>query len=317
MKNLPQFVVAFLIAVASESLFATEPPITAITFSPDATSVVTTSQSGIRVHRWPDLEVQQTIKPSAANLHAIAFSPDGTKLAVGGGNPSEIGLVEVFFWPDGKTIATFDGHEDSVRSVVWKNDQSLFSTSIDREIKLWQLDKADALATLSGHSRSVNAACFTDDGKVLVTAGDDQSVRVWTAESGTLIRSLTQHTKPVHALAMRPAHTGLPMLASASADRTIRFWQPTIGRMVRYIRLPSEPLDIAWTPDGSLLVAACEDGSVRIIDPIEVAIKHVDHAIDGWAYSVAVHPTENVALAGGTNGQIRRIQIPTAAEPSK
>ena len=36
------------------------------------------------------------------------------------------------------------------------------------------------------------------------------------------------------------------MVASASADRTIRIWQPTIGRLVRYVRLEAEPLSIAW-----------------------------------------------------------------------
>ena len=84
------------------------------------------------------------------------------------------------------------------------------------------------------------------DGKTLVSAGVDQSVRVWDLESAKLIRSLNQHTKPVHALALRPTEVGLPMVASAAGDRTIRLWQPTIGRMVRYVRLDAEPLNIAW-----------------------------------------------------------------------
>jgi WD40 repeat protein len=80
-----------------------------------------------------------------------------------------------------------------------------------------------------------------NDKKTLVSAAIDQSLRVLDAESGELDRSLDQHTGPVHALALRPAHKGLPMLASAAGDRSVRIWQPTIGRMIRYARLESAP----------------------------------------------------------------------------
>ena len=72
-------------------------------------------------------------------------------------------------------VATFDDHYDSVRSVAWPDDSRLLTTSIDREIKLWDLEKkAKALLTYKGHSRSVNAVCLLKDGKTLVSAGVDQ-----------------------------------------------------------------------------------------------------------------------------------------------
>ena len=127
-------------------------------------------------------------------------------------------------------------------------------------------------------------------------------------ESGTLIRTMNQHTKPVNALELRPVRDGLPMVASAARDRTIRFWQPTIGRMVRYIRLDSEPLNIAWTNDGDRVLATCVDGRVRIIDPVEVTVTQDLPAINGWAYALAMHPHDRSAAIGGINGQIWRIE---------
>ena len=289
-------------------VYAAKPPITAVAFTPDGASIVAVSQSGLHVHAWPKLDWQRTIEASAPNLHCVAFSPSGKHVAVGGGSPSEEGVVEVFSWPEGKSVARTNDHHDSVRCVVWQNDARFLSASIDREIKLWDLqEKANCVLTLKGHSRSVDALCLVKNGKTLVSAGVDQSVRVWDMESGKLVHSLNQHTKPVHALAVRPAESGLPMVASAAGDRTIRFWQPTIGRMVRYVRLESEPLNIAWTSDGSRIVASCVDGRVRVVEPDEVKVTQTIQVIDGWAYSVAVHPTDGSIAVAGSHGKLCRV----------
>lgn len=292
-----------LIAVANE------PPITDLAFTPEAKHVVAVSQSGIHLYAWPELDHKRTIRTSTSNLHSIAFSPNGKYLAVGGGAPSENGVVEVFSWPKGEPITRFDSHNDSVRSVIWQDNDRLLTASIDREIKLWHLEKeTNSILTLKGHSRSVDAICLIGNGQTLVSTGADHSLRVWDMESGTLIRTMNQHTKPVNALELRPVRDGLPMVASAARDRTIRFWQPTIGRMVRYIRLDSEPLNIAWTNDGDRVLATCVDGRVRIIDPVEVTVTQDLPAIKGWAYALAMHPHDRSAAIGGINGQIWRIE---------
>ena len=297
------------VLITSLSVVANEPPITALAFTPEAKQVVAVSQSGIHVYSWPELDHKRAIRTSALNLHCLAFSPNEKYLAVGGGAPSEEGVVEVFSWPEGEPVTRFDSHKDSVRSVIWQDNGRLLTASIDREIKLWHLEKeTNSILTLKGHSRSVDAICLIGNGQTLVSTGADQSLRVWDMESGTLIRSMNQHTKPVNALELRPVRDGWPMVASAARDRTIRFWQPTIGRMVRYIRLDSEPLNIAWTNDGDRVLATCVDGRVRIIDPVEVTVTQDLPAIKGWAYALAMHPHDRSAAIGGINGQIWRIE---------
>ena len=132
----------------------------------------------------------------------------------------------------------------------------------------------------------------------------------WNTETGRLRRSLSQHTKPIHSVARRPGTTGLPMVASAASDRTIRFWQPTIGRMVSlcpdYLR---KPLRTAWTNDGERLIAVGVDGHLRVVDPFEVTVTRTLPVIDGWAYAIAVHPSDNSVAIGGANGKIRRVEL--------
>ena len=289
---------------------AGEPPITALTFAPDGQSVAAVSQAGIQVLGWPDLTSQRTIKAAAANLHCLAFSPTGTQLAVGGGDPAEDGSVAIFAWPSGELVATLGDHDDSVLAIAWRDASTLISASLDRDIKLWDVPQSSSVLTCQGHSRGVSALCVLNDGKTLVSAGIDQSVRVWDLHSGELARQLSQHTGPVHALALRPGEGGLPMVASAAGDRTIRFWQPTIGRMVRFVRLDSEPLDVAWLNEGARIAAACVDGRVRVVDADAVRVTRSFAAIDGWAYAIAVHPTDGSVAVGGSGGEVRRIADP-------
>ncbi len=309
-----------LLVLASGRLRSANPPITALEFSPNGDRLLAVSQRGITVYEWPGLEQIQTIPASMANVHTVSFSPDGQRFAVAGGNPAEIGSVEIYSWPGSQSLARFGDHVDSVRSLVWLDDTSLLSASIDRDIKLWKVDEeamsegstarwACAL-TLSGHSRSVDALCLLQDSPMLISAGVDQSLRVWDLDKGKLVRNLNQHTQPIQALAIRPADGGLPMVASAAADRTIRFWQPTIGRMVRYVRLDSEPLDIAWLTNGENIAASCVDGRVRIVEADTVQLLRTIPAIEGWVYSIAVHPQDSSLAAAGVGGQICRLPIP-------
>lgn len=307
-----RYLLLIAICFATVDASATEPPITAVGFAPGAESVVAVSQSGLHVFSWPDLKRQRTIKTSAPNLHCLAFSPQRKHLAVGGGDPSEQGIVEIFSWPAGESVTTLDDHEDSVLAVAWRHESELLSASLDRDIRLCDVANSRSLLRYKGHSRGVFALCLLKDGKTLVSAADDQTVRVWDVESEELVRSLSQHTKPVRALALRPGEAGLPMVASAAGDRTIRLWQPTIGRMVRYVRLEAEPLNIAWLGDGSRIVAACVDGRIRVVDADKVKVTQTLSAIDGWAYAIAVHPSDGSLVVAGSRGQIRRINPPPA-----
>ncbi|MYA69394.1 hypothetical protein F4009_13480 [Candidatus Poribacteria bacterium] len=283
------------------------PPITALAFSHDGKYVVACSQAGLHIYDFPTLNLQRTIEVSARNIHALAFSPDGDRLAVGGGDPATQGIIEIFSWPEGRSIRSLRAHRDSVTAVAWRDASSLASASLDRRIILWDLPTESPIQQLEGHSRGVSSLCFLNDKERLVSTGVDQSVRVWDVTSGTLMRNMNNHTLPVHHLALRPGTSGLPMIVSAGDDRTVRFWQPTIGRMVKFARLKAAPLDVAWLNNGARIVAACADGAIRLVDPDSVEVTGEIQALKGWAYALAVHPTDGSIVVGGPNAQVRRI----------
>jgi WD40 repeat protein len=296
---------------------AAEPPIAAIVFAPDGQSVVVGSQAGVSVHSWPELKRQKKFDTTLVNIHDLAFSPNGKSLAVAGGIPAEEGLVEVLAWPSGKTMYVCKGHEDSVLAVAWKSDLMFATASLDHDVAIWDARTHAAVHRLKGHSKGVSALCFLTDQPLLVSGSLDQNLRVWNTDSATLVRTMNNHTDEVHQVALRPVSTGLPMVASVSSDRTVRLWQPTNGpkgRMVRFVKLNSIPLALAWLPDGSYIAVASADGHVRLIDPDTVEVIQDMPAFDGWAYSLDVHPTDGSLLVGGRFGQLKRL-IPQAPNP--
>ena len=289
--------------------FLAAPPVTALAIAPDGKSVVVGSQAGVEVRSYPALEPLRTLSTELPNIHDLAFSPNGKALAVAGGIPGKRGIVEFVSWPEGKHLRSATLHRDSVHKVAWRSDSAAVLTAGGgASISLVEVASAKILQTFEGHSKGVLTVAFLPGEEQLVSAGLDESVRLWTAKTGEPLRSFANHTRPVTDLAVRPGDAKVPTVVSVSEDRTVRLWQPTIGRLVRFARLDTVPLAVVWSRDGSRIFTACKDGRVRVIDPDTMDVTETLAGIDGVAYCLAVAPDGRV-LIGGQNGQVKRIGV--------
>jgi WD40 repeat protein len=302
-----QFAVAFFFSIPAVAA----PPITTAAFAPGGKQILVGSQAGIEVRSWPELAPIRTIETRLECVHDLAFSPAGDMLAAGGGSAGESGDLEVFRWPDGVAVWHIAPHDDLIYSVAWEAGGRIATASADRGVAIVAAD-GRIEARLEGHSRAVLAARWLGDGATLVTGGADQTLRVWDAELARTLRTLDNHTGTVRGLAERPGHAGAsaPLVASIAADRTVRFWQPTIGRLVRFARVESEPLSLAWTADGRRLAVGSVDGRVRILDPETVKLEADLPALDGWAYTLVAAPDGRGFLVGGPEGRLERVERP-------
>jgi WD40 repeat protein len=289
---------------------AAAPPVTALAFTPDGKAVVVGSQAGLEVRTWPELQTARTLATELAHVHDLAFAPDGKTLAAVGGTPARSGVVELYHWPDGKLLRRTAPHRDLVYAVDWRADSAVFATgSDDRSVALHDAATGKTLHVLEGHSRGVLGVAFLPGDAGLVTGGIDESVRLWDAGDAKLLRTFPNHTRPVHDLAPRPGGgDGPPLVVSIGEDRTVRLWQPTVGRLMRFVRLESVPLAVAWTADGRRLLTACQDGRLRVVDPDTVEVTEELPAIDGVAHCLAAAPDGSV-LVGGQGGQLRRVVV--------
>jgi WD40 repeat protein len=286
-----------------------DPPITAIAFSPLGDRVVAISQRGVDIYGYPQLERIDTWPLPSHSVHDLAFSPDGQQVAVAGGAASEIGELALLSWPAGMLLQQHDLHDDVIYRIAFSADgEWIANAAADRLVTAMHITDGTTIQ-LTGHSQPVTGVAFAPP-EHLVTAGVDQSLRVWQLPEGRLVRTFENHTAAITDLVLRPPRAGEPtVMASAAEDRTVRIWQPVVGRLLRFARLPSVPQCLAWTHDGSRLVAGCRDGHVRVIDQNTVEVVADHHSIDGWVYAVAIHANDKVAVLGGESGEISRIEL--------
>jgi WD40 repeat protein len=200
-------------------------------------------------------------------------------------------------------------HTDLIYAVDWRADSAILATgSADRTVGIHEAASGQTVHLLKGHSRGVLSVVYLPAESGLATAGIDESLRLWDVGNAKVLRTLPNHTRPVHDLAVRPGGEIPPMVASIGSDRTVRLWQPTVGRLMRFVRLKSIPLAVAWTGDGRMLVTACRDGNVNVIDVETVEVLKEMPALDGVAYSL-VTAQDGSILVGGENGQLRRLVL--------
>lgn len=282
-----------------------EGPVTAIALVPGGKQVVLGSQRGIEIRTWPEMTNVDSLPTKLVNVHDLQFSPDGRQLLAAGGSPAESGEVEVWSWPNRKRLRNFAEHTDVVYRVAWSPDGTRWaSCGGDALCFVYTFKTGEKQSQYEGHSRPVLAIRWLDD-HTLVSVGLDQTVRLWDSDKGTHLRTLDNHVGGVNDLAVRPVIADQntdpkqDVIATVSEDRTVRLWQPRIGRLMRFARLESVPRCVIWSADAKQLLVGCNDGRVRVISWENMeTVAEVEGGV-GRVHELALEPIAAHLLVAG------------------
>ncbi|MFO1000984.1 MAG: hypothetical protein U0936_11630 [Planctomycetaceae bacterium] len=287
-----------------------DPPITAAVFTPDGNGVIVGSQSGLRLLSWPSLSATDSLKTQLQNIHHVAFSPNGQQLLIAGGVPGESGTIEILDWPDRVLRSTISSHEDVIYQASWSPEGSTISTAgADGFCKVIDVVTGRVRSEFSGHSRPVLTVEYLDAEHCL-SGGVDQTIRLWKVADGSSLRTLNNHVNTVNLLARQtPASDrSFDQIASISDDRTIRIWQPRIGRLVKFVRLPSEPQRVVWSADQKSLHAATKASTIHTIDVATMKVTAEQLTTVGFPHELLLDSERKLLFVAGEN-DFQRIEL--------
>lgn len=266
-------------AKSGQELLSLKAPVGGIhsaAMSPDGKRLVTAGLAGV-VRVWDTTSGQEVLTLEGAPW-CVAIDAEGKRLAT----VSHDNAVMLWDATSGQKLLTLKGHTHIIQSLAFSGDgKRLVSAGEDLTVKVWDLAPRSAadkkpsdpaapnkkktptipvlvdgqqLLTLKGHTAAVTSAAFSADGKRVVSASDDKTVKLWSTETGHETFSFKGHTAQVRCLAISPDGK---RVASGGYDKLLRVWDSTSGReLVSMNATPNYLTSVAFSPDGKRLASA-------------------------------------------------------------
>ncbi len=237
-------------------------PIITIAWSPDGKQLAVLDYG--KLHVW-DMETESIryarvvhINSASSGMKVLAWSPDGENLAFRYQNHT------IMIWNIGRgEDVLLSGNVVDIRALGWSHDsRSLASLSSDGVVRLWDASYGRSVIVLAeGMGYSVESVTWNPQGTWL--AFDYYRLSLWNSVSGET--RILPDSRPRRAVVWDPSGARVAFDVYDGPDYTIHGWDVVSQEELFVLdSQTSSVLDMAWSPDQSLLASVSGDGRLQI-----------------------------------------------------
>ena len=286
-------------------------------FNSDGSQVAFAANDG-RAYIWSIDGTHLLTTPQAnSKLLRVGFFAHDTKLvtvAFGLSNDRASSSVQIWDIDHGKQSVLLSAeltkcptcthlHTNRISSAeLSESGKYLITSSVDKSARIWSLDAGvEFVASLEGHIDSVESAHFSQNEKYIITSSSDQTVTLWSwneeDRAAAKIVSLLGHQNWVKDARLSADNSSA---ISASRDGTVRYWSIT-GNPLHSIAGEHSPVsDVAYSPDGGLMLTLDGTSSATILS--ETGLSYKLSKAGGTILTAGFSPTGELIGTGSDNG---------------
>lgn len=191
----------------------------------------------------------------------LCLSPDGAKLAAGGGN----GAVRIWETSCGRKLQDLRGQRSAILSVAFSSDSARLAVfAFDGTIEIWDANTGQMTAKVA-HPGNVSAGAWSPDDQFLACGHANGTVTISGTQKDAKIVTLQAHPDAVYHLEWSPDSARIA--STSSSDFFVSIWEVASKRLVLGPLRHSHGITaMAWAPDGQRLTTGSIDETVKIWD---------------------------------------------------
>lgn len=313
---------------------------TSMTFSPDS-DILAVGGYGNTITLWDVSDPANptpfgesgTIETDGENdVHSVAFSPDGTTLAVGSYYVGAVTLWNVGDADNPTLISEFGAPSSNVSSLVCglhgdSGSEILVVGSYDGTVSLWDLGDPGQPVQLGQNLEtggSLASVALSPDGTALAAGNDDGTVSLWNtsdpAHPRPLPRPTTRNGDSVNAMVFGSDNT---TLSTGNNNGTVTVWRfPRTTLSANSVDPRSSTNSIALSQDGRILAAGGSDGVVTLWDMDDPGNARPLNQFTGTGTdapevvdAVALNENGSILVVGDDDGRVARWNISDPSHP--